>query len=145
MIVSSITQANVHAIRGESCMLHTRLFPRQQDLWQHRHPTSNGNSFKASSNLMKRLSYNFLSKAAEPGIVPGGGAGPHAGVMQVYVTVFADGPTRVLRFSDDPSTVNVDTEQSILDLAARLKQVLLGPLDFSENSRDWSLNMFKAG
>ncbi len=43
--------------------------------------------------------------------------------MQVYVTVFADGPTRVLRFSDDPSTVNVDTEQSILDLAARLKQV----------------------
>ena len=39
------------------------------------------------------------------------------------MTVFADGPTRVLRFSDDPSTVNVDTEQSILDLAARLKQV----------------------
>lgn len=43
-------------------------------------------------------------------------------LLQVYVTVFADGPTRVLRFSDDPTTVNVDTEQSILDLAARLKQ-----------------------
>ena len=45
--------------------------------------------------------------------------------LQVYVTVFADGPTRVLRFSDDPTNVNVDTEQSILDLAARLKQVYL--------------------
>lgn len=46
-------------------------------------------------------------------------------LVQVYVSVFADGPTRVLRFSDEPSTANVDTEQSILDLAARLKQVLI--------------------
>jgi len=47
--------------------------------------------------------------------------------LQVYVTVFADGPTRVLRFSDEPSTVNLEAEQSILDLAARLKQVLAHP------------------
>ena len=44
-------------------------------------------------------------------------------MCQVYVTVFADGPTRVLRFSDEPSAVTVEAEQSILDLAARLKQV----------------------
>ena len=51
--------------------------------------------------------------------------------MQVYVTVYADGPTRVLRFSDEPSTITVEAEQSILDLAARLKQV--SPSAFSSH------------
>ncbi len=41
----------------------------------------------------------------------------------LQLSVVADGPTRVLRFSDEPSTANVEDEQSILDLAARLKQV----------------------
>lgn len=45
----------------------------------------------------------------------------HAGV-QVYVTVFADGPTRVLQFSDEPNVANADADLSIIDLAARLKQ-----------------------
>lgn len=44
-------------------------------------------------------------------------------VMQVYVSVYADGPTRVLRFADAKSTALLEAEQSILDLAARLKQV----------------------
>ena len=43
--------------------------------------------------------------------------------MQVYVMVYADGPTRVLCFSDEPSAQLVEAEQSVLDLAARLKQV----------------------
>lgn len=43
--------------------------------------------------------------------------------MQVYVSVYADGPTRVLRFADAKSTALLEAEQSILDLAARLKQV----------------------
>jgi len=43
--------------------------------------------------------------------------------MQVYVSVYADGPTRVLRFADEKSTALPEAEQSILDLAARLKQV----------------------
>lgn len=43
--------------------------------------------------------------------------------MQVYVSVYADGPTRVLRFADEKSTALLEAEQSILDLAARLKQV----------------------
>ncbi|KAK9800258.1 hypothetical protein WJX73_008605 [Symbiochloris irregularis] len=42
---------------------------------------------------------------------------------KVYVTVFADGPTRVLHFSDVPNLVNPEADLSILDLAARLKQV----------------------
>jgi len=37
--------------------------------------------------------------------------------------VQADGPTRVLRLSDVRSRAEADSEQSILDLAARLKQV----------------------
>ena len=44
-------------------------------------------------------------------------------VLQVYVSVYADGPTRVLRFADAKSTALLEAEQSILDLAARLKQV----------------------
>ncbi|KAL3135445.1 hypothetical protein ABBQ32_007626 [Trebouxia sp. C0010 RCD-2024] len=44
-------------------------------------------------------------------------------MMQVYVSVYADGPTRVLRFADAKSTALLEAEQSILDLAARLKQV----------------------
>ena len=44
-------------------------------------------------------------------------------MMQVYVSVYADGPTRVLRFADEKSTALLEAEQSILDLAARLKQV----------------------
>ena len=43
--------------------------------------------------------------------------------VQVYVSVYADGPTRVLRFADEKSTALLEAEQSILDLAARLKQV----------------------
>lgn len=46
------------------------------------------------------------------------------GNLQVYVMVYADGPTRVLCFSDEPTTHMVEAEQSILDLAARLKQVI---------------------
>jgi hypothetical protein len=42
---------------------------------------------------------------------------------QVYVTVFADGPTRVLRFADVQDQGAEEAEQSILDLAARLRQV----------------------
>lgn len=45
------------------------------------------------------------------------------GMAQVYVSVYADGPTRVLRFADEKSTALLEAEQSILDLAARLKQV----------------------
>jgi hypothetical protein len=37
----------------------------------------------------------------------------------------ADGPTRVLRLSDVRSRAEADSEQSILDLAARLKQARL--------------------
>ena len=43
--------------------------------------------------------------------------------MQVYITVFADGPTRVLRFADVQNVGAEEAQQSILDLAARLKQV----------------------
>lgn len=42
---------------------------------------------------------------------------------RVYVTVLADGPTRVLRLSDVRARGDADSEQSILDLAARLRQV----------------------
>ncbi len=45
------------------------------------------------------------------------------GAMQVYVTVYADGPTRVLRFADERSVAFLESEQSIIDLAARLNQV----------------------
>ena len=41
----------------------------------------------------------------------------------MYVTVFADGPTRVLRFADVLDQGAEEAEQSILDLAARLRQV----------------------
>lgn len=41
----------------------------------------------------------------------------------MYITVFADGPTRVLRFADVQNVGAEEAEQSILDLAARLKQV----------------------
>jgi hypothetical protein len=43
--------------------------------------------------------------------------------LQVYVTVYSDGPTRVLRLSDEPNVTSSEAEQSVLDLAARLKQV----------------------
>ena len=43
-------------------------------------------------------------------------------VLQVYVSVYADGPTRVLRFADEKATALLEDQQSILDLAARLKQ-----------------------
>ena len=45
------------------------------------------------------------------------------GPSQVYVTVYADGPTRVLRFADERSVAFLESEQSIIDLAARLNQV----------------------
>ena len=41
----------------------------------------------------------------------------------MYVTVYADGPTRVLQFSDEPTLANSGYDQSIVDLAARTKQV----------------------
>lgn len=44
---------------------------------------------------------------------------------QVYVTVYADGPTRVLRFSDDKNVSSLEQQHVILDLAARLKQVCM--------------------
>lgn len=44
-------------------------------------------------------------------------------MLQVYITVFADGPTRVLRFADVQNVGAEEAQQSILDLAARLKQV----------------------
>jgi hypothetical protein len=37
--------------------------------------------------------------------------------------VYADGPTRVLRFSDDKNMSSLEAQNVILDLAARLKQV----------------------
>jgi len=40
-----------------------------------------------------------------------------------YVTVYADGPTRVLRFSDDRNLRSQEARNQIRDLAARLKQV----------------------
>lgn len=42
---------------------------------------------------------------------------------KVYVTVFADGPTRVLRFSDEKNISSLEQQHVVLDLAARLKQV----------------------
>ncbi|KAK9815754.1 hypothetical protein WJX72_009012 [[Myrmecia] bisecta] len=42
---------------------------------------------------------------------------------KVYVSVYADGPTRVLRLANSPSVALQETEESILDLAARIKQV----------------------
>ena len=39
------------------------------------------------------------------------------------MTVYADGPTRVLRFADERSVAFLESEQSIIDLAARLNQV----------------------
>lgn len=44
--------------------------------------------------------------------------------VQVYVTVYSDGPTRVLRLSDEPNITSKEAEQTVLDLAARLQQVL---------------------
>lgn len=42
---------------------------------------------------------------------------------KVYVSVYADGPTRVLRFSDDKNVSSLEQQNVVLDLAARLKQV----------------------
>ena len=42
---------------------------------------------------------------------------------KVYVTVYADGPTRVLRFSDEKNISSLEQQHVVLDLAARLKQV----------------------
>ena len=41
----------------------------------------------------------------------------------MYVGVYADGPTRVLRFSDDKNVSSAEAQDAVLDLAARLKQV----------------------
>ena len=43
--------------------------------------------------------------------------------LQVYVTVYADGPTRVLRFADQQSVASLEAQESVLDLKARLAQV----------------------
>ena len=42
---------------------------------------------------------------------------------KVYVTVYADGPTRVLRFSDEKNISSLEQQHVVLDLAARMKQV----------------------
>ena len=42
---------------------------------------------------------------------------------KVFVTVYADGPTRVLRFSDERTVSSLEHQHIILDLAARLKQI----------------------
>jgi hypothetical protein len=39
------------------------------------------------------------------------------------VSVYADGPTRVLRFSDDKNVSSLEAQNVVLDLAARLRQV----------------------
>lgn len=44
-------------------------------------------------------------------------------LAQVYVTVYADGPTRVLRFSDEKNLSSLEQQHVTLDLAARLRQV----------------------
>ena len=44
--------------------------------------------------------------------------------LQVFVMVYADGPTRVLCFSDEPTGQFVEAEQSVLDLSARLRQAM---------------------
>lgn len=41
----------------------------------------------------------------------------------MYVTVYADGPTRVLRFADQQSVASLEAQESVLDLKARLAQV----------------------
>ena len=46
-----------------------------------------------------------------------------AHLCQVYVTVYADGPTRVLRFSDEKNLSSLEQQHVTLDLAARLRQV----------------------
>lgn len=56
-------------------------------------------------------------------------------VLQVYVSVYADGPTRVLRFADAKSTALLEAEQSILDLAARLKQVRVSPAPIDHTAK----------
>jgi len=42
---------------------------------------------------------------------------------RVYVTVYADGPTRVLQFSDEKNVSSSEHKHVVLDLAFRLKQV----------------------
>ena len=42
---------------------------------------------------------------------------------KVYATVYADGPTRVLRFSDDKNVSSSEHQHVVLDLAYRLKQI----------------------
>ena len=42
---------------------------------------------------------------------------------KVYATVYADGPTRVLRFSDDRNVLSSEHKHVVLDLAYRLKQI----------------------
>lgn len=44
---------------------------------------------------------------------------------KVYVSVYADGPTRVLRFSDEKNMSSLEQQNVVLDLAARLKEVEL--------------------
>ena len=58
------------------------------------------------------------------------------GSLQVYVTVYADGPTRVLRFADERSVAFLESEQSIIDLAARLNQVCAGVVCVSHTIND---------
>jgi hypothetical protein len=42
---------------------------------------------------------------------------------KVYATVYADGPTRVLRFSDGKNLSSSEHQHVVLDLAFRLKQI----------------------
>lgn len=42
---------------------------------------------------------------------------------KVHATVYADGPTRVLRFSDDKNVSSTEHKHVVLDLAFRLKQI----------------------
>lgn len=41
------------------------------------------------------------------------------------MTVYADGPTRVLRFADQQSVASLEAQESVLDLKARLAQASL--------------------
>jgi hypothetical protein len=70
---------------------------------------------------------------------------------KVYVSVYADGPTRVLRFSDEKNISSLEQQHVVLDLAARLKQVesqlravnaQFARLSGVSGSHSWSLDLY---
>lgn len=70
---------------------------------------------------------------------------------KVYVSVYADGPTRVLRFSDEKNISSLEQQHVVLDLASRLKQVesqlravnaQFARLSGVSGSHSWSLDLY---